>query len=72
MYSDPILVVARLAEVFEELSIPYFVGGSLASSLYGIPRATNDVDFVAVVKLIHVRPLTEVSTCTFPYTIRES
>lgn len=47
MLSDPLLVVARLAEVFDRLSIPYVVGGSLASSVYGIPRATQDVDVAA-------------------------
>ena len=42
-----------LAEAFEELlggldrlEIPYFVGGSLASSVHGLPRQTNDLDLV--------------------------
>ncbi len=47
MVSDPILVVATLARVFDTLAIRYLVGGSVASSMYGIPRATQDVDFVA-------------------------
>jgi hypothetical protein len=47
MLSEPLLVVARLALTFEDLAIRYEVGGSLASSLYGIPRATQDVDLVA-------------------------
>jgi hypothetical protein len=32
------------------------VGGSLASSLYGMPRSTNDVDIVAELELRHVGP----------------
>jgi hypothetical protein len=36
--------------VFEELNIPYFISGSLASSLHGIPRATQDIDIVADLK----------------------
>jgi hypothetical protein len=44
MFSEPILVVARLARVFDALEIRYVVGGSVASSIYGIPRATQDVD----------------------------
>jgi hypothetical protein len=57
MPSDPLVVVARLAEIFDHLGIPYFVGGSLASSLHGIPRASNDVDVAAVVKPAHVQKL---------------
>ena len=58
MLSEPLLVVARIATAFESLSVPYIVGGSLASSVYGIPRATQDVDLVAVLSLDHVEPLT--------------
>lgn len=50
MVSDPLLVVAALAQLFDELGIRYLVGGSLASSAYGIPRATQDVDLVADIK----------------------
>ena len=57
MSSDPLIVMARLAEVFDRLAIPYVVGGSLASSVYGIPRATNDVDVVADIRRTHVSPL---------------
>jgi hypothetical protein len=38
--SDPLKVVKKVTDVFAELEIRYLVGGSLASSLYGIPRAT--------------------------------
>jgi len=58
MLSEPLLVVARLARTFEDLVIRYVVGGSLASSLYGIPRATQDVDLVAEIELPHVEALT--------------
>ena len=34
------------------------VGGSVASSVYGIPRATQDVDLVADIKLPNVEPIT--------------
>ena len=42
---------------FEQLGIPYHIGGSVVSSVYGFPRATFDVDLVADLKLEHVRPL---------------
>lgn len=33
-----------MAEVFDAIGIPYALGGSLASSLFGEPRSTIDVD----------------------------
>jgi hypothetical protein len=36
----------KLAFALELTGVPYMLTGSLASSLYGVPRATNDVDFV--------------------------
>jgi hypothetical protein len=39
--------VLEIVELFEELSIPYHVGGSMASSVHGVPRQTNDLDLVA-------------------------
>ncbi len=36
----------KLAFALESTGVPYMLTGSLASSLYGIPRATNDIDFV--------------------------
>ncbi len=46
--SDPdvIRVALQCAEAFEQVRVGYFLGGSLASSLQGEPRATNDIDFV--------------------------
>ena len=52
--AEPIQVTQLIAKVFDRLQIPYFVGGSLASSLHGIPRATQDVDMVAGLKPQHV------------------
>jgi hypothetical protein len=47
MLSDPLRVVQKAVKAFNHLKINYLIGGSLASSLYGIPRATQDVDIVA-------------------------
>ena len=47
----------RLLQVFQELDIPYMVGGSLASSVHGIPRSTNDVDLVAHITTSQIEPL---------------
>jgi hypothetical protein len=60
MLSEPFQVVALLARVFDDLGIRYLVAGSLASSVYGIPRATQGVDLVAEIALSHVEALTNV------------
>jgi hypothetical protein len=43
-----------LLNALQRSRIPYMVGGSLASSLHGIPRSTNDVDIVADIREEHV------------------
>ncbi|CAN5777879.1 hypothetical protein BH23GEM3_BH23GEM3_04270 [soil metagenome] len=50
-------ITLDLAETLDRLGVPYLVGGSLASSLHGIPRATQDVDLVASLRPEHVAPL---------------
>jgi hypothetical protein len=58
MLSEPLLVMAKLVRLFDALGISCLVGGSLASSIYGIPRATQDVDLVADIRFSHVDALT--------------
>jgi len=55
--SEPLKITQRIAQEFERLHIRYFVGGSLASSLHGIPRATHDVDMVAEISYGHIPDL---------------
>lgn len=54
---DPLLVVGLIARAFDQLGIRYLVGGSVASSVYGVPRSTQDADFVAELFGRHVDPL---------------
>ncbi len=51
------VTITPLVEALEELGVPYHIGGSVASSLYGLPRLTIDVDIVADLRQGHVRPL---------------
>jgi hypothetical protein len=46
--------VSRLVGIFEELGIVYWLGGSMASAVYGEFRATQDVDFVAELRPEHI------------------
>jgi hypothetical protein len=50
-------LLQKIIEVFEKLSIPYLVTGSVASMAYGEPRLTNDIDIVADIKLSHITGL---------------
>ena len=47
---DIIEVTLKVVKVFEKLDIAYHIGGSLASSAFGIARSTLDVDIVANIK----------------------
>ena len=55
----PLDVALRVAQVLESLGIAYFVGGSVASSLQGEPRATNDIDIVVAMPVHRVRAFAE-------------
>jgi hypothetical protein len=63
--AEPIQITQLIANVFDQLQIPYLVGGSLASSLHGIPRATQDVDMVAGLNPKHVAPLVKALETVF-------
>jgi len=54
---DILAAITPIVEALEEFGIPYHIGGSVASSLYGIPRLTIDADLVADIRMEHVRPL---------------
>lgn len=57
---DEILDVTLLvAAAFERIGIVYLIGGSLASSLHGVPRSTLDVDFVAQLEQRNVTALVD-------------
>lgn len=57
MPSDAEIVVRIVAGIFNDQDIPYLLGGSVASSILGIPRFTLDVDFVAEIRLPQVPAL---------------
>lgn len=57
MLLEPVFVALKVISVLEKLGIPYFIGGSLASAIHGVVRATNDVDIIADLKMEHVLPL---------------
>ncbi|MFN3981605.1 MAG: hypothetical protein ACK4SA_14605 [Caldilinea sp.] len=50
-------ITLLVTRTLDRLGIAYAVGGSLASSLHGVMRATLDVDIVADMKPEHVQPM---------------
>ena len=54
---EPLEVAVSFTKVLDDLGVPYFIGGSLASSVHGEPRTTNDIDIVAALRPEHVEPL---------------
>jgi len=50
MLPESISVLLSVVVVFERLRIPYLVGGSMASALYGVARSTLDADIIADIR----------------------
>ncbi len=57
MLPEPISVTVLVTHVFEKIKIPYLIGGSIASIIYGMVRTTQDVDIIADMQLQHIQPL---------------
>lgn len=54
MTNDIIEALNGLVECFDEFEIAYYIGGSVASSVYGIARATLDIDLVAKIEMTQI------------------
>jgi hypothetical protein len=57
MLPEPLQVARRLILVFDALGVAYLVGGSVASSIVGVERSTQDIDFVVALAESHIAPL---------------
>ncbi|MBI3922634.1 MAG: hypothetical protein HY318_14525 [Armatimonadetes bacterium] len=56
---EPVAVTLLVIDALETLRVPYLIGGSLASAVHGVLRATHDADLVADLRPQHVEPLVE-------------
>lgn len=56
MQNEPIEVTLRVTAVLEKLGIPYVIGGSLASTLHGMIRTTQDSDIITEMRPQHIQP----------------
>ena len=59
MLPEQIAVTMLVADALEALDVPYAIGGSFASALHGVMRATMDADMVADLRLEHVAPFAQ-------------
>jgi len=62
---EPLQITGFIVDVLGKLGVRYLVGGSLASSLHGIPRATHDVDLVVDLQEDHIGPFVRALEGTF-------
>ncbi len=56
MQNEPLEVTLKVTGVLEELGVPYVIGGSLASTLYGMIRTTQDSDIITEMRPEHIQP----------------
>ena len=54
---EPLGVTLRVVQALDRLGIRYLIGGSLASSLHGVPRNTSYADIVAELPMARVAEL---------------
>ena len=69
---DPVSAIGPIVGALEQLSVSYYIGGSVASSVHGLPRMTLDVDLVANLKPDHVEDLSGSWGMTTTWTPRQS
>jgi hypothetical protein len=59
MLPEPLEVTIKVTDVLEKLGIPYLIGGSLASTLYGLVHTTQDSVIVAEMQIGHIHPFVD-------------
>ena len=59
MLTEQIAVTLAVVDALDALGVLYAIGGSFASALHGVMRATMDADLVADLRLEHVEPLAQ-------------
>jgi hypothetical protein len=63
--AEPIELARKIIGILEPLNIPYIIGGSVASSLLGESRATQDLDLVINISISQASQLIEAMSDEF-------
>src|SRR3954447_26483409 len=53
---DVLIALLPVVQALEALGVPYYIGGSVASTAWSFARTTNDADIVAFLHPTHVTP----------------
>ena len=56
-HDDLVVALTPLIDVLDRLNVAWYVGGSVASTVHGCFRATNDVDVIAGLREEHASPI---------------
>ena len=56
-HDDLVVALTPLIDVLDRLEVVWYVGGSVASTVHGRFRATNDVDVIAYLREEHAGQL---------------
>jgi len=59
MLAEPIAVTMIVADALDALGVLYAIGGSFASAVHGVMRATMHADLVADLRMEHAEPLAQ-------------
>jgi hypothetical protein len=54
---EDLAALEPVADALESLTVEFYIGGSVASSVHGVARATIDIDVVAALRREHIEPL---------------
>jgi hypothetical protein len=54
MMIDAIAVTVQVTKALESIGVRYFIGGSIASTLYGMVRTTQDSDIITELDVEHI------------------
>lgn len=57
MVADPIALARKVIDILDALDIAYYIGGSVASSLLGESRYTEDLDLIIGLDSVKAKPL---------------
>ncbi len=55
--TEPLRLALAVGRELDALQVAWVVGGSVASSIHGLPRSTQDIDLVADLRRVHAGPL---------------
>jgi hypothetical protein len=62
---EELAALVAVVETLDALGVPYALGGSLASAVHGVVRATVDADLVADLRPEHAAPLAQALAGSF-------